>query len=316
MIGAIVQAIEDDASRSALTDRKSLLAANIFDYVPSSYNLRRAMISLELRDGLREVSREISKHIYSLERWYAIDATSFPTRYCEKRVWVHPEDGPPIYEKMKTCKLFAARGLVTGVVAEMAVTDYNINDQDMFVPIFRSLIDGGAIVRGGGGILADAGFNKRDHYELVASFGGQPFLDFDRNAVPSKDDHSVFNQQLKLYREQLDRWYTYYDPRALIESTNHGIKSIKRAIRARTELARENEILALVAGFNLSRLPELRLTSKIDLPFVDAGAVAFIDEAVRAKRRKAALGSVEIAMERELSATTLFGPYNRICKAM
>lgn len=295
-IGAIIQAIENDPSRTALTDRKGLAATEMFKRLPSSYSLRREMQSLELRDALAMINFEIAKYVYPHERWYVIDATYMASHYYEKWGWVSVDGGPRIYKKMKTTKVFAVRGRDTGIVVGVIVADESVNDQTMFVPLLKALLEHGAIIRGGG-ILADAGFNKQEHYELVKAAGGLAFLDFDRNAKSSNGKHPHYDEQLRLYKRNLDIWHSYFDYRSLIEATNHAIKSIKRSLRAKTEMARECEVLALIAGYNLYRLPELRLTRGIDLPFVDDRALKHIEEAIRKKRNPTSLGPVEAEME-------------------
>lgn len=295
-VGAIIQAIENDPSRKALTDRKGLSATNMFKRLPSSFSLRRAMQNVELRDALALIYFELAKYVYPYERWYVIDATYLASRYYEKWGWVSIDGGPRIYKKMKSTKVFVVRGRDTGIVVAVIAADENVSDQTMFVPLFDMLIQRGAIVRGGG-ILADAGFNKKEHYELVKKAGGEAFLDFDRNACLSEGKSPHYDSQLMLYRGNLDAWHSYFDLRSLIEATNHAVKSIKRSLRAKTEIAREIEVLALIIGYNVYRLPELRLTRGIDLPFVDDVALRYIDEAIKKKRNQVVLGPVENEIE-------------------
>jgi hypothetical protein len=310
VVGAIIQALENDPSRTALSNDEAMRASGVFGGAPPApYTLRQAMLHRpDLLDGLKRVNAEIAKHVYPLERWYIIDATYLKSPYYQKQILVRPAGGSPMYIPSKTTKVFVFRGRDTGVVVAVVVADENVSDQTVFEPMFKTLMAQGAIIRGGG-ILADAGFNKREFYDMVKEEGGQAFLDFDSAAKPtSAGRFSHYNEQLRLYKENRDQWHAFFDFRPLIEQTNHSMKSIKRIIRAKNELSREAEVLALVAGYSLSRLPELRLKYKLDLPFVDEAAVRYIDDAITKKRQRAAIGSVEIAVEREVADRPIFMP--------
>ncbi len=200
-------------------------------------------------------------------------------------------------QKIKNAKLFIVRGLKTGVPVAVAVTDEYVSDQTMFESLLHQILDKGAILTGGG-VLADAGFNKRWHYEFVAGNQGRAFLDLDSGALPSNGQFPHYDEQYRLYKDHRDEWASFFCYRSLIETTNHALKSIKMILRARKPISREIEALALVAYYSLSRLPELWLKYRIDLPFADTRALDFISDAMRPRRRRAALGREEIAEER------------------
>jgi hypothetical protein len=298
VIATIIQAMENDSSRDALSDHDGLTKGGWFSgHVPRSYKLRRSMLREDLRDQLLRVIAEIAKHVYQLERWYAIDSTYCKTSYYEGWANVSTDDGKSHMQKIKNAKLFIARGLKSGVPVAVAVTDEYVGDQTMFEPLLRQMLDKGAILKGGG-VIADAGFNKRQHYDLIATHGGRAFLDFDSDALPSNGKFPHYDEQYRLYKAHRDEWASFFCYRSLIETTNHALKSIKMILRARKPISREIEALALVAYYSLSRLPELWLKYRIDLPFVDTQALGFISDAMRPRRRGAALGPEEIAEER------------------
>jgi hypothetical protein len=85
--GAIIQALKNDPSRTALSNDEAMRASGVFGGSPRApYMLRQAMSHRpDLLDGLKRVSAEIAKHIYPLERWYIIDATYLKSPYYEKQ---------------------------------------------------------------------------------------------------------------------------------------------------------------------------------------------------------------------------------------
>jgi hypothetical protein len=296
-IAAMMQALENDSSRNALGDRTALKTSGVFQVrVPATYNLRRAMRFEAVQRALENMNREIAKHVYALERTYVLDATYVSTPYYERR---YPVDDEGVYKlkKMKSAKLGLVRGLNTGIVVVCMVVDEHVSDQILFEPLLRMVLDRGGIIHGGG-ILGDAGFNKREHYEMVRAHGGTAYLDFDRNALPSrKQGHEAYNLQLQLYKEHMELWLRFYGFRSLIESTNHSIKTVKRILRARTPMARETEAMALITAYNMSRLPELRFKYRIDLPFLDAHGIDVIDELITRRERPTLIGPAERDIE-------------------
>lgn len=303
---AILTAMENDPSRDALSDRQALEHSGIFTRVPTGYTLRRAMQSEYLRDALRSVFSELAKHVFALERWFCIDGTYLKSPYYRPFIKVKNPDGAEIWRRSKSTCLVVARGLLTGVPVSLFVGNDNLSEGTVFRPMLDDMLARGAIIRGGG-ILADAAYNApKENYDYVAQHGGKAFLDMDSDYVSSNGKLPHFDEQFELYKRNRAQWDSYYDYRVLIETTNHGIKSIKRVIRAQTEIARESEALALIVGYAITRLPEIRLVHGVALPFVDDAALAFLEHAVAKKRWGPALGQAEIEVERELVRTPEF----------
>jgi hypothetical protein len=278
-------AMENDQSRDALSDRKALRDSGLFAVgPPAAYTLRRSMVRADVLAGLRYILSEIAKYIYFLERWYVIDATYVKTPFYQKIAQVN-EKGARVWKKVKSAKVFIVRGLKTGIPVAALITDDNVNDQVVFPILFDQMMKAGAIIRGGG-FIGDAGFNKAEHFELVHKHGGRAFFGFDSNAQTTNGRCPHHDEQLIFLKTKRDEWDATYNQRELIESTNHAIKTLfKRAFRAKFEISRDNEAFGLLAMYALSRLPEARLLHKIDLPFADDEAIAFIDKALRPKRQ-------------------------------
>lgn len=289
VIAAVLTALENDPSRDALSDREALKASGMFQYLPpAAFTLRRSMALTDLRDELRDRLYDLAACVYDIERWYVIDATYFKAPYFRKYAWVTETNGTVVLKKIKLAKVYIARGLVTGVPVAWTVCDDYTNDSTQFEPLMEQILMRGASVRRGG-VLADAGFSKKTHYELVARAGGRAFLDFDWNAKPSNGAHPHYDEMYEIWKNNRDEWYTFAGKRSLIETTNHAIKTpIKPMLRAQKDVPRENEVLALLLGYSLTRFPELVLKHKIKLPeFADAACRAFMNEAIRPKRRSA-----------------------------
>jgi hypothetical protein len=288
IVGASLQAIENDPSRDALSDYEGLDRSGLFSgHPPKAYTLRRGMIDAGVLAGFRGAFTEMAKYAFQEERWFVIDSTYFKTPNYTGRIQVENQHGKMVWIKVKNAKIFIVCGLTTGLPVAYLVTDFNFPDQLAFPIIFKEMMKAGAIVAGGG-FIGDAGFNAGENFELVRAYGGTAFFDFDVNSVPSKNGkYPHRDEMLKMRHEQSDLWFAGYHRRNLIEWTNHAIKTVfKRVLRARFEHTREIEALALLLVYGLSLLPGLRLEKNMALPFVDAKALAFIDDAIAPKRKK------------------------------
>ena len=288
LVGLGLQGMENDQSRDALSDRKTLAKhSDLFQVAPpAAYTLRRNVFRHDVNDGWKYALGEIAKIVHPLERWYIVDATYFKTPYYQKQVQVTEDTGEVVWKDVKCAKVFLMRGLKTGVPVAALVTDDNFSDQRAFPLIFKRLMDQGAIIRGGG-IIGDAGFNAHEHFQLVHARGGKAFLAFKVRPKSTNGLYPHFDDMRDLYLNHRDKYMETYNPRALIENTNHNIKTLfKRVIRAQREQSRECEVLALIVVYALSRLPRLRLEKKIDLPFVDEKALRFIDKELAPKRKR------------------------------
>ncbi len=291
IVGASLQAIENDASRDALSDYEGLDRSGLFaGSPPSAYTLRRRMIDAGVLGGFRCAFGEMAKFAFQVERWFIIDATYVKTPNYTGRIQVKNQHGNMVWIKVRNAKIFIVCGLLTGLPVGYLVTDFNFSDQLAFPIIFKQMIQQGAIIQGGG-FIGDAGFNAGENFEAVHAYGGTALFDFDVDSKPSKNGkYPHYDEMLKMRHEDTDAWFAEYHRRNLIEWTNHAIKTVfKRLLRARMEHTREVEALALLFVYGLSLLPGLRLERNMPLPFVDAKALAFIDAAIAPKRQKIVL---------------------------
>jgi hypothetical protein len=304
LVGLAIQAMENDQSRDALSDRETLAKhSDLFEVAPPApFTLRRNIFRRDVNKGWEYALREIAKIIHPIERWYILDATYFKTPYYRKQVQgVNEDTGEAVYKDVKNAKVFLMRGLKTGVPVAALVRDESFSDQTAFKLIFETLMDQGASIRGGGvieslddgpirggGIIADAGFNAGKNFQSVHAQGGQAFLAFDTtDPKSSKGKFPHFDEMLHLYLHHRDKYMETYNRRALIENTNHNIKTLyKRVLRAQREQSRECEAFAVIIVYALSRFPRLRLEKKIDLPFADEKALRFIDEELAPNRKR------------------------------
>jgi hypothetical protein len=259
------------ASRFAIGDPK-MLQGLCAGKVPKPYTLRAAMRRTEYNAAVRVAIDRTIEAVRDLEHEFAIDSTYLKTPNSE--IVTQKRFGKELeIRKVLSAKLFLAVGTKTLVAVGSIVANDNESDQNQFVPLVQMFEKLFAIKI----ITADAGFNDKGHYEYVKALGARAFLDFDRNSKPNGSPHRDEMLAMRL-NEDSPEWSLGYGLRKLIETANSVLKRrIKRMIRARTELARENEILTVVLIYNLIRLLVARKKFGIELAFADAKAMAVID---------------------------------------
>jgi hypothetical protein len=259
------------ASRFAIGDPE-MLAGLCAGQVPAAYTLRAAMRRMEYNAAVRVAIDKTIECVREIEHIFAIDSTHFRTPNSE--IVTQQRYGKKVIAIRSTsAKLFLAVGIKTLVAVASIVTNENESDQNQFVPLVRMFEKLFAVKI----ITADAGFNDQEHYEYVKALGARAFLDFDRNSKPNGSPHR--DEMRAIWKnEDSPEWSEGYGLRKLVETANSVLKKrIKKVIRARSELARENEILTMVLVYNLTRLLVARKKHGIEIPFADAQAMAVID---------------------------------------
>ncbi|MGZ5095232.1 MAG: transposase [Burkholderiales bacterium] len=137
-------------------------------------------------------------------------------------------------------------------------------------------------------VFADAGYYSPENYKAAHSKGAEVFIDFPVDAQPCGFPHH--DEQLAHCnangRDGDERWNAGYRWRPLVESANSMLKRvIKRIVRARTEEARETELLLALLAHNLCQLAMARAEYGMDIPFADQRALAIIDAVIKQPTR-------------------------------
>jgi hypothetical protein len=248
---------------------------------PASITLRLAMRQKSLNKWIRRAIELTANCVRNIETRFAVDSTYFKTPNYSLVVQRRGKQTKTVY-KVKTAKAHVAVALKTLMAVGVEVSDGEANDGAFFRPVLRQFQHRFKI----GEVLADAAYDDRKNFEAVAACGGRAFLDQAANARPRGTEHH--DDMLRFRKWHYDRWYDVYRFRALIECANSSVKrTIKRVIRARNVLPRENEILLVWLVYNLLRLIEARIEFGIDIDWAGEHVLAEID-VIRFGGRKAA----------------------------
>lgn len=263
-------------SRKAVGDAAVLYPLLRSENAPSPDTLRKYMLSPDLERAIRAALKLTWMCARRIDTRFAVDSTYKKTPNSAIVTTRKAGGGVQVAQKVLNCKLHAAVGTRTLMVYGADVTDENVHDSPLLVPLFQQFWD---LVRIDA-VYADAAYSVNpENFEAIHARGGRAFLDFHVDAKYCGSPHH--DEMLRLYREDTDAWHAEYDFRPLIETVNSMIKRcIKRIVRARLEQSRRNEVLLSALVHNLVRLPHVRAAYTIDIPWADGQALDLIDKAI------------------------------------
>jgi len=137
------------------------------------------------------------------------------------------------------------------VIAFAKTTEGQVNDN----PVGREIIEG--VANAGFNlttVLADAGYMSKETYALCKELGIlNPYINFRSNCKTKRAKSDLWQDRLKLWKEQPEVWHEGYRFRVLVEGIFSAIKRKNRNwLRAKTPLAQDVELLLLCLVYNLT----------------------------------------------------------------
>lgn len=238
---------------------------------PKPITLRLAMKSARLTRALVLAIETVSNAVRKLETHFAVDSSYFKT----PNSMIHVQrrgKGVMVLEKIRNAKLHIAVGLKTLMIVAADVSDDDAHDSPFFVKLLDQFNRRFQIDR----VLADAAYDFPANYEAVHACGGEAYFDQKSNTKLSGLPHH--DEMVRMKKDDYDTYEDRYRFRSLVECANSSIKrTIKRAIRARLEESRYNELLLVCLVYNLLRLMEARIQFGIDISWADDEALDKLD---------------------------------------
>jgi hypothetical protein len=152
------------------------------------------------------------------------------------------------------------------------VTNENVNDNRMFRPLFKSLLERFKVEA----VMADKAYCYARNYTLVEAHGAKPFIDIaDKPHMRGTSEAFTRAQWLRKDPEMREKiWDPNYCLRQIVECFNSMFqRNRSQKIRAKSEEARETEILAMCVVQNLCQLSMIWKRLNITIPFADERAM-------------------------------------------
>ena len=105
-------------------------------------------------------------------------------------------------------------------------------------------------------MYADKAYLSRNNLRAVEAVGGTAYIPFKSNSLPRPRRHKsvdrTWEKAFHLFSFHKDEFYEHYHQRSNVETTFHMIKAkFGSAVRAKTNVAQVNEVLAKVLCHNI-----------------------------------------------------------------
>jgi transposase len=245
----LIMAYHGMSYRRAMCDINELKEKGIIHVVPSKTTLNRYACSKELAKTLSHLIQASSLFFIKYENTVIMDSTWLATRmYIGGHERVYDKENTPF----KYCrKLHIACLRNSRVIAYAKVTSGTTNDNPLFQELLMKVLRNGFDIRA---VLADAGYNSKDNYAFCDSLNiNRVFIDFKSNSSFNRAKSKNWKIQLKMFKEEPEKWKSDYRFRVIVEGIFSAIKRKQtNYLRARIENSREAELLLKCLVYNLT----------------------------------------------------------------
>ncbi len=179
----------------------------------------------------------------AIETTFAVDSSGFGT---SRFVTWYDEKYGVNRRKAEWIKCHLACGVETQVVTAVVVDEKNSGDSPQFAPLVKAT----AAAFDVGEVVADKGYLSAANMELVEALGGESFIPFKVNS--QGEGSEIWRRMFLYFQLRRDEFLARYHQRSNVESAFSMIKrKFGDAVRAKTDTAMRNEVLAKVLCHNL-----------------------------------------------------------------
>jgi transposase len=209
-----------------------------------SYNSTLEVFGKEgVTEALTDLIERSALPLRAVESTFAVDSSGFATsRYVK---WFDEKYGVN-REKAAWVKAHLCCGVNTQIVTAVVVDEKNSGD----CPQFAGLVNTTAERFGVKEVCADKAYLSNDNLNLVESLGAASFVPFKTNSSP--DGSELWRRMYFYFQLRRDDFLAHYHQRSNVESCFSMVKrKFGDSVRARTDTAMRNEVLAKVLCHNL-----------------------------------------------------------------
>lgn len=226
------------------------------------YNIvSKTLLRKDVTPILHALIRLSALPLASIEKDFAIDSTGFRTT--SFGVYCGTKHG--IKRQHKWLKAHISSGVRTNIVTDAIVTDGKAAD----APHFKPLILNTAEIFSIGEVSADAAYSSRDNHDVVGEVGGQPYIDFKKNATGKAGASPMWKKAFHFFKLHHDEFEEHYHKRSNVESTIGAIKKkFGETLKSKNRVAQENELLCKILAYNITVLIQQMFENGIDPKFM------------------------------------------------
>lgn len=192
---------------------------------------------------LKSLIVQSSLPLRAVETKFAIDSSGFATSKFER--WFDHKYGVT-RQKGIWVKCHLACGVNTHVVTAVRVLDKDSNDCPQFAPLVKETAEGFTVEE----VSADKAYASVENFETVAACGGTGFIAFKSNHTGNAG--GIFQKMFHYFQYRREEFLQHYHRRSNVESVFSMVKrKFGDAVRSRTDVAMENEVLCKILCHNV-----------------------------------------------------------------
>ena len=235
--------------RRTETDLMDLKEKGIIKYIPSRSLLDKYMLLDETKKIIEKLIQMSSLFFIENEDTLIVDSTWLSPR-------MYTGGYRKVYDKKNTSlqkvrKLHVACLKNSRVICCAKATEGTLHDSRMFQELINTPIKNGFFIKK---LLADAGYAGKDNYAFAQSLNiTQTFINFRKNASIKHAKSQTYRNQMKMFKEEPEKWHESYRFRVLVEEV---FSSIKRKhtnyLRSRKDNSQDVELLLKCLVYNLT----------------------------------------------------------------
>jgi transposase len=192
---------------------------------------------------LVDLIRQSSLPLAAVESQFSVDSSGFST--CRYTKWFDEKYGSN-RQKADWVKAHVCIGTKTQIVTAVFVDEKNSGDCPQFGPLLNTTAQGFTVKE----ISGDKAYLSNENLNIAEALGAVPFIPFKSNSLPGGSE--LWRRMYFYFMVNRHEFLNHYHRRSNIESAFSMIKrKFGDSVRARTDTAMKNEVLAKILCHNL-----------------------------------------------------------------
>jgi transposase len=231
------------SGRRASTDMRDAKDKGHLSRAPHYSAIYRFLEDPAMTPILMSLIAESARPLRSIECDFIVDSSGFATSRFVR--WYDHKYGI-VKQEYDWVKVSVCTGRTTNVVTAVEVDERYAADCPKFAPLINATAKTFTIREAS----ADTAYLSYENMELVASYGGTPYIAFKSNT--SANEGGTLARMFHLYNLNRDEYLSHYHKRSNVETTFSMIKAkFGDSLRSKTDTAMVNEALCKVLCHNL-----------------------------------------------------------------
>ncbi len=232
------------SGRRASTDMRDARDKGHLSRAPHYSGVCRYLEDPAMTPILAGLIGESAKPLRSIESDFIVDSSGFATSRFVR--WFDHKYGV-VKKQYDWVKVSVMTGVKTNVVTAVEIDERYAADCPRFAPLVKATVGNGFTIRE---VSADSAYLSYENMEIVATYGGTPYIAFKSNS--SAVQGGTLARMFHLYNFNRDEYLASYHKRSNVESTFSMMKAkFGDSLRSKTDIAMVNEALAKVLCHNI-----------------------------------------------------------------